>query len=257
MVDSIYLSPHLDDVALSCGGQIHQRTSAGHGAEILIVTIMAGVPHPVRLSSFARQQHAAWGFAPDRPAEEVVQAVVHARRVEDEAACRLLGATPRHWPVPDCIYRRHPDTGDSLYTSDEALFGSVHPAEKGLVAEIAAWLATLPAAGRVVVPLGIGNHVDHQLTRMAAEVHFGRDLWYYEDYPYAQCEPDQIDQLTAGGQWRAKLIPVNEAAFSARLAAVAAYSSQLDMLFSGREAMHRALTRFVRDQGGERLWRQY
>ncbi|MEZ4728018.1 MAG: PIG-L family deacetylase [Caldilineaceae bacterium] len=42
--DAIYLSPHLDDVALSCGGQIFGATRTGQ--RVLIVTITAGDPPP-------------------------------------------------------------------------------------------------------------------------------------------------------------------------------------------------------------------
>jgi LmbE family N-acetylglucosaminyl deacetylase len=257
MVDSIYLSPHLDDVALSCGGHIYQRTQGGSRREVLIVTIMAGVPPPDHLSPFAHQQHLAWGFSPDQPVADIVQAVVQTRQAEDQAACRILGASFRHLPVPDCIYRRHPATGQPLYTSDDMLFGTVHPAEKPLIAEIAARLAALPPAGRIVAPLGIGHHVDHQLTRIAAEASFGRDLWYYEDYPYIQRDPAQLAPFTTSEQWQADLIPLSAAALSARLQAVAAYISQLEMLFSGPAAMQRALTHFIQDRGGECLWQQH
>lgn len=220
------------------------------------MTIMAGIPRPESLSRFARQQHATWGFAPDIPDETVVQSVVQTRRAEDAAAGRILGAGLLHWPVPDCIYRRHPTSGAPLYTSDEDLFGTVHPAEQDLIAELATRLAALPSAGRIVVPLGIGNHVDHQLTRLAAEAQFGNDLWYYEDYPYAQRDPAQVDCLISADQWQKQLIPLDDAAVSARLKAVTAYASQMEMLFSGRAAMRRAITRFIQERGGEWLWRQ-
>ena len=83
MVDSIYLSPHLDDVALSCGGQIHQLTHRPGGQEVLIVTLMAGVPPPGPVSAFAREQHVAWGFAADEPDhQEIGRVVVEARRAD-------------------------------------------------------------------------------------------------------------------------------------------------------------------------------
>lgn len=39
-VDAIHLSPHLDDVVLSCGGQIAAR--CGRGESVLVVTLAAG-----------------------------------------------------------------------------------------------------------------------------------------------------------------------------------------------------------------------
>ena len=174
--DKIYLSPHFDDAALSCGGQIYQHTS--QGAAVLIVTIMAGDPPIVHVSGYAQSLHDRWQMASD---------AVEGRRAEDLAACRILGADALHWTTPDCIYRFHPHTGESLYVSDEEIFGSIDPAELDLVEALAQQIQRLPAHGRLVIPLTVGHHVDHQLTRMAAERSASYDtLVYYEDYPYAQ-----------------------------------------------------------------------
>ncbi len=171
---AIYLSPHLDDVALSCGGAIAAQTRAGE--PVLIVSITAGDP-PTQVSAYAESLHTRW---------ELVTNATAARRAEDLAACALLGADAQHWNLPDCIYRLD-DQGVPFYVSDADIFGQVAPDEKALVARLAAQMAQLPPARRIVVPLGVGNHVDHQLTRLAAEQAFGRTaLEYYEDYPYAQ-----------------------------------------------------------------------
>ena len=42
MTDHLYLSPHFDDAALSCGGQIATFTAAGQS--VLVVTITGGDP---------------------------------------------------------------------------------------------------------------------------------------------------------------------------------------------------------------------
>jgi LmbE family N-acetylglucosaminyl deacetylase len=80
---AVYLSPHLDDAALSCGGQIAQQTAAG--LPVLIVTLMAGDPPARPLSPFAQQLHTRWQLH-DAPT------AVAARRAEDTAACRHLAA---------------------------------------------------------------------------------------------------------------------------------------------------------------------
>ena len=48
--DTIFLAPHLDDVVLSCGGQIFLETEAGNS--VLVVTIMAGDPPQRTLTTF-------------------------------------------------------------------------------------------------------------------------------------------------------------------------------------------------------------
>lgn len=247
MLDFIYLSPHLDDVALSCGGQIYTYTQ--NGRSVLIVTIAAGPPPPGPLSAFAHSLHRRW---------ELAKNVVQQRRAEDVVACRMLGADYRHWEWPDCIYRRHPDSDAPLYTLDEELFGTVHAAETPLVAEMAAGLATLPPARQVVAPLAAGGHVDHQLTRRAAEEQFGRDsLLYYEDYPYAR-DPEAITAVVGEGEagWEGEIIPLSETAVAARITAIAAFTSQISSFFDDHIDMARQVREIVTAVGGERLWRR-
>lgn len=246
MYDLIYLSPHLDDAALSCGGQIAAATRAGQ--RVLIVGVTAGDP-PAAVSDYAHGLHTRW---------ELVVDAVAARRAEDLAACARLGADAVHWDLPDCIYRADPATGKPYYTSDADLFGPVADAEWGLVDDLAARLRDLPAHGRLVAPLGVGNHVDHQLTRLAAARAFGAaGLRYYEDYPYAD-EPGAIAAalaLSPAWSWRAEVIALDAAALAAKCDAVAAYQSQLSTFFRDRAHLDAQVRGYAQTVGGERLWR--
>jgi hypothetical protein len=116
------------------------------------------------------------------------------RRAEDARAVARLGAEALVWSLPDAIYRLHPATGEPLYTDNDQLFGQLSPAEAPLVAELAAQMGALPPAGRIVAPLVLGNHVDHQLVRAAAEKAFA-SLYYYEDYPYVQRHPASLADM--------------------------------------------------------------
>lgn len=245
--DAIYLSPHLDDVALSCGGQIFLQTQRGQ--RVLVVTIAAGEPQTNIRSTFAEFLHHNWGFS----ASEAVAM----RRAEDDAACAHLGAEAMHWHLPDAIYRLHPQSDAPLYTSDEDIFGPVHCSEDGLVDDIARFLTSLPAATRVVAPLAIGNHVDHQLVHAAAARVWQTDLLYYEDYPYVQRHPQELARRTQpASAWRSYLIPLTHAALSARLAATRAYTSQLSSLFNDDADLEASIRAQVAQTGGERLWQQ-
>lgn len=241
----IYISPHLDDAALSCGGQIFQQAQAGVSA--LVVTIASGFPQSEVRSDFAEFLHHNWGLT----AEEAVTA----RRAEDVAACRRLGAHYLHGSVPDAIYRLHPRTKEPLYASNEEIFAEIDPADTDLVHSVASWLRELPRARHVVVPLGIGNHVDHQLTRRAAEQVWGGRLLYYEDYPYIQRQPQSLLRyLQTGAKWRPRLIPLSNGAISARVQAVAEYGSQIGVLFNDKVTMESLLRKQIGATGGERLW---
>ena len=59
----IYLSPHLDDAALSCGGGIAAQRAAGE--RVLVVTFCTGAPAPdMQFSDLAQEFHRKWGLAP-------------------------------------------------------------------------------------------------------------------------------------------------------------------------------------------------
>ena len=61
--DALYLSPHLDDAALSCGGQIAQATR--RGARVLIVTVMAGDPPVDVENAYIASLHTRWELGRD------------------------------------------------------------------------------------------------------------------------------------------------------------------------------------------------
>jgi len=251
----LFLSPHLDDAVLSCGGLIHRRARAGD--DVLVLTIMAGDPEPGEQSAFAREKGQVWQ-APEQP--------VARRRMEDRSALARLGARWLHWPYPDCIYRHHPQSGVPLYPSRDAIFGDVHPLERSrLVEELAARLQALceevqPVA--VYSLLTAGHHVDHLILQAASQrlVPRGWVLRYYEDYPYAE-DPVLLRAAlaAAGGVWQAELELLDEADLAAKIEAVACYRSQFADLFGDEAAMRRRVSAYAYNLGSgcpaERYWR--
>jgi LmbE family N-acetylglucosaminyl deacetylase len=249
----LILSPHFDDAALSLGGKIRQLVEAGE--PVRAVTLFAGHPGP-DLSSFAREVHRSWGDPPDP---------IGMRREEDAAALRVLGSEARWLEVRESLYRQGPD-GAWLYASREGIFGEVDPAERERwPAELAAALAEqVPPKTEVTyyAPLGVGNHVDHQLAHAAGRRlrESGAEVLFYEEYPYAQ-HPGQVDRAReARGAlaWTPRLFPLTEEQLAAKVESVRAYRSQLQNLF-GTEAYMEDLVRFYATQVGgsrpaERVW---
>lgn len=238
----IYLSPHLDDAALSCGALIWGQAAAGERTAIW--TLCAGDPPEGGLSDFAQSLHARWECGSDAVAR---------RREEDIGACRHLGAAYRHFPVQDCIYRRA-ENGVSLYASEEAIFGALAPDDEKLVDALSRELErSLPLDVRVVCPLTLGGHIDHRLTRRSAE-RLGRSLWYYADYPYVLEARDQID-AELPGERQLEIFPVGEKGLAAWGDAVGEYVSQLSTFWPDEEAMRTALEAYSASWGGMPLWR--
>lgn len=244
--DAIYLAPHLDDVALSCGGQIASRTRAGQ--RVLIVTVMAGDPPTDVENDYIRSLHARWELGRDAAAQ---------RRAEDIAACAILGADYLHGSIPDCIYRLNPADGMPIYLSDDDIFGDVHPAEQPLVAAIAQLLQALPATRQWCAPLTVGHHVDHLLVAEAARRAVGDSLLFYEDYPYAQ-QPGKLTEVIGEPPtgWRATTIALSASDLDARIEAILAFRSQISTFFTDRADLERQVKGYVASVGGERLWRR-
>jgi LmbE family N-acetylglucosaminyl deacetylase len=243
----VYLSPHFDDVVLSCGGIVWEQVQAGEVVEIW--TICAGAPDVSEpLSDFAKQLHERWQTGLE---------AVEIRRREDEAAGRVLGARLRYWNLPDCIYRRLP-TGQWLVNGEEDLWQPVHPQEEGVIAQMARWMLKGLAYGvKLVCPLTLGNHVDHRLVRTAAEQvvqQLGQPLWFYSDYPYAVRAPAEL-QDKVSSDWQKECWQVTPAALMAWQEAVASHVSQLSTFWGGLDEMRSALETYWRSGGGSCLWK--
>jgi LmbE family N-acetylglucosaminyl deacetylase len=235
----IYISPHLDDAVLSCGGLIWEQTHSGVNVEIW--TICAGDPTPGELSDFAKKLHERWqtgdGFD-----------TLAARRAEDKNAARRVRATPQQFTVPDAIYRRASGNG-LLYTQD--IFVPIHPADRS-VDEIADLLSRkLTNYDTVVCPLAVGGHVDHVITRAAVEK-LGRPLWYYADIPYFLNYPEQIPGATQ--RMTPKTFYVSSRGLSAWQNGIAAYTSQISSLFADVAEMRQKIREYLRQHDGLRLW---
>ena len=254
----IYLSPHLDDAVLSCGGAIHRQVAAGDDVQVL--TFFTRDAEPGRsLSPFALEQHRYWGDPP-RP--------VGLRCAEDRAALARLGARDLYLGYLDAVYRAGPG-GDWLYVDLETLFGEVHPADPLTGAgfeQLAEHLAALIAReeGQVLyAPLGAGHHVDHAVVHRAGRrlLALGYRLAFYEDYPYAESSAALEGALAAAqaGRWLPEAIPLSAADLAAKVAALSYYRSQLAVLFGGGEAMPSRVWAFAATRSpdaclGERIW---
>ena len=253
----IYLSPHLDDAALSAGGLIYEQTQAGIPVEIW--TFMCGDPHLGEYSPFAQLLHAQWGFT---DAEETV----YKRRIEDTNAANILGAKVLHFDFLDCIYRRDAQ-GDWLYP--EGVFGSIRPEDADLPAQIASAIAarlqpTDPARFNspfqrserddvLVCQLGVGSHVDHVLVRQAAEL-LGRPLIYDIDMPYFLYKSNEFGDKAVG--MKESTSRITEASLEPWIEAVVAYKSQLPSLnevVSTPENVRVSIRAYWEKWGGVRL----
>ncbi len=236
----IYLSPHLDDAVLSCGGLIARQ--AANDEPVTVVTVCAGDTPVGELTPFAVELHRRWGGE---------GSPVAARRAEDRMACGRLGASVIQLEVVDAVYRRSKNV--PLYPDEAAIFGPLNPADLGLVAQLAALLAeACSPTAYLYCPAGIGGHVDHRLTRMAAE-RLGRPLWYYPDLPYAArggSLPEGLGVPT-GTQTVVHLV---EEEIQTWAVAAGEYRSQLSTFWQSADALYQELAEYIDWSGGMPLW---
>ncbi len=251
----LFLSPHLDDIGLSCAGLAGRL--ARQGERVIIATFCtADYEGPFALSPAARHEHRQWQLG-ERP--------YHHRRAEDRQAADLLGAEALHLGLLDAIYR-YDDAGQPLYEGKQFMGGRVHPHdwERFYPRVVDALRQTLEIGGdaaRIYCPLSIGGHVDHVIVRRAVEqMRDPAQVSYYEDYPYAGKDADALKPYLeqAGAGWRPALIPLTDEEIERRIAAIACYRSQLLALFGelpgGAPAMPTHVKAYIARTGGERYW---
>ena len=253
----LFLSPHLDDTALSCGGLAHQL--AVSGAEVFNATLCtADAPANWQASSAAAHVHAEWQLG-DQP--------YPARRAEDLKACAQLGIKPLHLGLPDAVYRFDP-SGSPLYT-DNFMGGKLAFFDLSTTLEQAARALRIMLYERVGLsdlqlycPLTLGGHVDHLLLRRAVESLqsvLNLHICYYEDYPYGEYNDARSHPATRN--LTPRVYPLTTADLDARISAILCYPSQLQPVFHlppGPQLNGAVATRvrvYSAGIGGERIWR--
>ncbi|MGD8457811.1 MAG: PIG-L family deacetylase [Anaerolineales bacterium] len=238
----IYLSPHLDDAALSCGGLIWEQSQSSVLVEIW--TICAGDPPMDLLSPLAKELHQRWQLGSD---------AVAFRREEDKQSCRILGVKYHHFCIPDAIYRLHPETKEYLYDTEEAIFNDFSDSEYPLLSNLAAQIAEhLPPDSILISPLSLGNHIDHQLTRQAAMMQKAL-LVYYADYPYINVQKISENNLQAQG-YQPITFPVSQDGLNAWQDSIAVYRSQISSFWENVDQMKVAIDKYHEKSGGVTLW---
>jgi LmbE family N-acetylglucosaminyl deacetylase len=238
----IYLSPHLDDIALSCGGLVWEQTQSGE--KVSIWTICAGVPQANPLSDLARSLHSRW---------EIDDEAVKMRRGEDNRANRRLGAISVHFSILDAIYRYSQLDGKPLYPSEADLSGELSAEDFDLAEALREDIRkSLPRDSELVCPLAIGGHVDHQLVKLAAQGVKER-IWYYADYPYVVQQTGSQNIYAQG--MSGMVFPVSETGLKVWGEAVAEHKSQISTFWSDISEMKLAIQEYWSVEEGVKLWR--
>jgi LmbE family N-acetylglucosaminyl deacetylase len=245
MKEWIFLAPHFDDVVLSAGGLVWELTNKGDKVEIW--TICAGdPPYGKQLSDYAKMLHIFWELGEED--------VPFYRSQEDVACCRVLRAGYRRYTMPDCIYRFLPGTEEPLIKVPDDIEAPLEPDETYLIPPVTDFLRkNLPAGCELVIPLTIGHHRDHVLTRKAAE-RLSIPLWHYVDYPYiiqgqydlAECIPTGAEQFS---------LQVSSQGLKAWQDGIACHRSQIVFFWPDIAEMRLRIEEYSKSGGGVTLWK--
>lgn len=230
-----FISPHLDDAALSAGGLMaHFKRS---GVPVAVATVFTKGDSPTTLS--AKKFLRLSGF----PGNTAL--LFRARSREDINAFRTIGIKPAHLGFVDALWRKIPSPGLIRRTLGRLLpeFIHVYPMYRFLVAsnkisrrdrplkeEVKEKLSKLIAKKEnfiVFCPLGLNAHVDHVLTREACLLAFGGRVILWSDFPYNIRNAPKADEIAEIGiaafEWKEN--------FSEKLKMIEEYKSQLKGLF--------------------------
>jgi O-antigen/teichoic acid export membrane protein/LmbE family N-acetylglucosaminyl deacetylase len=228
----LFVSPHLDDAALSCGALMASLVTK---APVTVVTLFsaAGPPPHTRATLAYLAQCAASSAAE----------LYTARRQEDAEVLGRLGAEFVHLDIPDALFRRRqvspllaraarllPELAHRYptYRFDIAK-GRLSRGEGALVDTLEARireLADQTGAGLIFFPLGVGRHIDHLLARAVGKRLRGRVV-YYSDFPY-----DQLHGVDRAFVARHRLRRVSwRDGMDRKLELINGYRSQVDALF--------------------------
>jgi len=235
MPTAFFLSPHLDDVAFSCGGTFATLAQAGWQC-VLLTVFTRSVPNPTGFA-LACQTDKGLGPAVDYLA---------LRRQEDTKAARHLGATAVRWlDLPEAPHRG--------YHSPAALFADLLPTDD-IGRELAALLAAEIAATApqlLFAPQGLGQHVDHRQVMQAVRAVGPPTLpvLWYRDTPYIIRQPEALPAPELPAGLAEVALPLTEAALAAKIAASQAYASQIDFQFGGAEGVQVKLAQLAATEG--------
>lgn len=235
----LVLSPHPDDAVWSIGSLIADL--AHGGAEVAVVSLFTAVDE--HMSEAGNRWFKDSGFA-GRSAATV-------RHEEDRRALEILGARLIHIGLLDAV-SRCPDRyfSPSSLAGQSATVDRRDPGPTQCNAAVQNLLVEL-APTTVLVPLGHGRHVDHQI--VSATPVTGSRVLLYGDFPYTVLDPfvvgDRFVALQADKSAKTLWHTPSASAVRQHVQAAQAYSSQVDAFFGSAAALRTQLGRHLNHQG--------
>jgi GT2 family glycosyltransferase/LmbE family N-acetylglucosaminyl deacetylase len=230
MPKALFISPHLDDVAFSCGGTVVRLIECGWSVHVCTI-FTASVANPT-------------GFAlacqTDKGLEPAVD-YMRLRRAEDARFAQIVGG-------PRLLHLAHPEAPHRGYHSARALFAGVRP-DDTIWRDVAADLCRLADAVQpdlVFAPQGLGGHVDHlQVIRALDAAGLDARAIWYRDTPYIIREPQATPPYALPAGLVERPIAIDDV-LARKAAGGNAYASQVGFQFGGAGHLAASLVTLAR-----------
>ncbi|HET7703980.1 MAG TPA: PIG-L family deacetylase [Candidatus Limnocylindrales bacterium] len=180
------------------------------------------------------------------------------RRLEDEAFAAFAEASIVFLDLPDAVFRG--------YASDEELLAAPRDDDAAPYEILRREIARLEPQ-KLYLPLGVGNHVDHQLCRDVGVRLLGESrrwvmpgpeyagiVTFYEDFPYAwwndfsqldDLPPTAFADLPDGVGLAPEYADIGDQ-LERKITGINLYASQIDRLFEGTSEMARQVRAYAR-----------
>lgn len=249
----LFISPHLDDAVLSCGGLISKLTPFN---KVSVITIFTGSPQIQEFSDIAQVFHNDCNL-------EGLD-ILKIRCNEDITASTFLGFNITHLGFLDCIYRKLNE--HFIYDKRERIFSTNIYDDTLFLSKVHSSLCNfdLHIYDLIFVPLGLGNHIDHLITRKIVEnISFQNNLdskiRFYEDVPYCF-------YIEEDNKYNTKLVSYLEELsldqLNIKLKGISLYKSQFKMFWNTQEEALNNFTKYsnkisnLSDKYYERYWKK-
>jgi len=236
----IFLSPHLDDVVLSCGLLLEKVASLGKEADVITIFTKASPPPLTKLASEFTQKS---GYKnPHRLFED--------RKLEDKKALKIFKAKYRHLDYVDAAFRKVdplrglPSTRYlswlipklvHVYPKPKKQFsGQVSILDRKLSNTLLKDLKKIVIKVKktktlILAPLGIGGHADHVIVRDISR-RFGLPVLFWSDFPYNTHE-EGMQKFFSEEKGYKEFFKIKDSKAAKKIRAVRRYKSQVPVLF--------------------------
>ena len=229
----IFISPHLDDAILSCGGYLTHLRKNDH--QVIVITVFSEAESN-RHSKHTKQYLKHCGLNPTMVSPDMF---FQHRKDEDKQALKIIGLKGHYLGFSDLAWRKNKKIKSLfLYPNHKTIFSAqIHQQDELMIKQISRKIKTKlvkyhPQEVTIFAPIGIGNNTDHIIiNKLLNNYEKSYQVVYWEDYPYNLNKDLRSKQKIKGY----KLVLKYNGHQATKTKMIKKYRSQLIPLFSSSQ----------------------